>query len=120
MSDYEKKIEEMEQEEMELDDEVLELVGDDGEVANFYHLATLEYKNEWYVVLQPAEATEEISEDELVIMKLSTDANDDDVFLPIEDDDTLNAVYDEYVKIAEQNGDIIEDETEEDKEEIKE
>lgn len=102
MSDYEKKIEEMEQEEMEIDDEVLELVGDDGEVANFFHLATLEYKNEWFVVLQPAEETEDTSEDELVIMKLTTDENDDDVFLPIESDELLNAVYDEYVKLAEQ------------------
>ncbi len=102
MSDYEKKILEMEEEENAIDDDILELVGDDGEAVNFFHLATLEHKKEWYIVLQPTEETEDISEDELIIMQLATDEEDNDVFLPIDDEKILNAVYEEYVKLAEE------------------
>ena len=102
MADYEKKILEMEEEENAIDDDVLELVGDNGEPANFYHLATLEYNKEWYIVLQPTEEMEDISEDELIIMQLATDEEDNDIFLPIDDEKILNAVYDEYVKLAEE------------------
>ena len=102
MADYEKKILEMEEEENAIDDDVLELIGDDGEAVNFFHLATLEHGKEWYNVLQPTEATEDISEDELIIMQLGTDEEENDIFLPIDDDKILNAVYDEYVKLAEE------------------
>lgn len=100
MSDYEKKIQELEDEET-MEDEVLELVGDDGEVEHFYHLATLEYKNEWYVVLQPTESTDNVSEDELIIFMLSTDEETgEDVFMTVDDDKVLNEVYDEYLKLV--------------------
>ncbi len=107
MSDYEKKIAEMEEEEM-LEPDVLELVGDDGEVANFYHIATLEYKKEWYVVLQPVEETEDISEEELVIFGLGTDEAGEDIFVPVESEEVLSAVYAEYVKLVEQDEEISE------------
>ncbi|MFI3167430.1 MAG: DUF1292 domain-containing protein [Bacillota bacterium] len=101
MSDYEKKIDEMVEEFTE--DDVWELEAEDGELAKFYMLATIEYNKKWYVVFQPAEESEDMSEDELVIFELETNEEDEDVFLPVEDDETLNAVYDEYVKLCEED-----------------
>lgn len=101
MSDYEKQVEEFNEEE-NMEEDILELVGDDGEVEHFYHLATLEYKKEWYVVLQPTETTESVSEDELLIFRLATDEKTgEDVFMTIDDEKTLNAVYDEYLSLVE-------------------
>lgn len=101
MSDYEKKVEEFNEEE-NMEEDILELVGDDGEVTHFYHLATLEYKKEWYVVLQATEDTESISDDELVIFRLATDEKTgEDVFMSVDDEETLNAVYEEYLSLVE-------------------
>lgn len=101
MSDYEKQVDEFTEEE-NMEEDILELVGDDGEVEHFYHLATLEYKKEWYVVLQPTETTENISEDELLIFRLATDEKTgEDVFMTIDDEKTLNAVYEEYLALIE-------------------
>lgn len=101
MSDYEKQVEEFNEEE-NMEEDILELVGEDGEVEHFYHLATLEYKKEWYVVLQPTETTESVSEDELLIFRLATDEKTgEDVFMTIDDEKTLNAVYDEYLSLVE-------------------
>lgn len=95
---------EIENEEELLDDEIIELVDDEGKTEQFYHIATLDYKDEWYVFFSPVEETEEISGDEVVIFKLGTDEEGSDVFLPIEDEKVLNAVYEEYVKMMEEEG----------------
>lgn len=100
MTDYEKQIQEFEEEE-NMEEDILELVGDDGEVEHFYHLATLQYKKEWYVVLQPTETNEHVSEDELIIFLLSTDEESgEDVFMTVDDEKVLNAVYEEYLKLV--------------------
>ena len=36
-----------------LDEDLVVLTTDDGVEHNFYHVATVDYKNEWYVFLQP-------------------------------------------------------------------
>ena len=108
MSDYEKKLSEMETEFTEED--VWELEAEDGELANFYLLATLEYKKEWYVVFQPTESTDDLSEDEVVIFKLESSEDDEDVFLPVDNEETLNAVFEEYNKLCDE-----EDEDEDEK-----
>ncbi|MBR1971171.1 MAG: DUF1292 domain-containing protein [Clostridia bacterium] len=105
MSDLEKQLEEMREEEM-MEEDILELVGDDGAVERFYHLATLEYKKQWYVVLQPVEETENISEDELLIFLLGTDEKTgEDIFMTVDDEKVLNAVYEEYVSLVEEDCD---------------
>ena len=38
-----------------LDEDLVVLTTDDGVEHNFYHVATVDYKNEWYVFFQPAE-----------------------------------------------------------------
>lgn len=97
----EKKEVELNEEEM-LDDEIIELVDEDGKTVQFYHVATIDYKEEWYVFFTPAEEIEEVSEEEVVIFKLGVDEEGKDIFLPVEDEALLQAVYDEYVKLMEE------------------
>ena len=89
-----------------LDEDLVVLTTDDGVEHNFYHVATVDYKNEWYVFFQPAEEIPDIDEDEVVIFRLEEDENGEDLFVPIEDENLLNEVYEEYVRMAEEEGSL--------------
>lgn len=86
--------------EMEEDNEIITLQDGEGNDVDFYHVATLDYKNEWYIFLQPVEPNEEIGEDEVLIYKLGTDEDGEDTFIPLESEEELNAVFNEYLKEA--------------------
>ena len=87
---------------MELDQEnIVELVDDEGNDVRFEHLMTLEHKGGVYICLAPAEPMEDVEEDELVIMKIIQDDNGNDVYSTIESEQELNEVFEKYCEIAE-------------------
>ena len=90
-----------EPEELDLEEEgdIVELIDEEGKSVNFRHVATIDYQNEWYVFFSPTEELDGLSEDEVVIFKLAEDEDGSDLFLPIEDEALLEAVYNEYVTI---------------------
>ena len=53
------------------DDEVVQLVTEDGETLDFFFVASIEYKGEWFAFFQPAEPMADIEEDEIVIFKIA-------------------------------------------------
>ncbi len=85
------------------DDNIVELVSEDGETLSFEHLLTFEYKGEWYIALTPAAAPEEETEaeeddeegDEIVIYHL-VGGEDDEELETIEDDALLDEVFAEF------------------------
>ena len=85
--------EEKDIEEFELDEEVIELIDDDGKVIKFKILDVIEYKAVKYALLLAAEPSEEIAEDEVVIFRLN---EDEQVLEPIEDDALLEEVFEFY------------------------
>lgn len=83
--------------------DTIELVGDNGEVFKFYHIGTIEYKDEWFVFFQPAEVLDGVDPDEIVIFKIGGDEGDE-VLLPINDEELLNEVYEEFMRELEDDG----------------
>lgn len=79
------------------DEDLLVLQGDDGKEIEFIHVATIDYKDEWYAFLQPVEM-EGVGEDEIIILKIVSDEEGNDTFETVEDEDLLQEVYEEYVK----------------------
>ncbi len=79
------------------DDEIMVLVDDDGQEVEFHHIATLDYKDEWYIYLQPLDLGE-MDEDEMLIFKIEADEEGNDLFMPVEDEDLLDKLYEEYLK----------------------
>ncbi|MDD4290766.1 MAG: DUF1292 domain-containing protein [Clostridia bacterium] len=77
------------------DDEVIQLVTDDGVTLDFFHVGTVDYEGKWYVLLQPAEEMEDIDDDELVIFNLK-EGDDGDVLEPVLDDELLDKIYEKY------------------------
>ncbi len=85
--------EELNEEELDLEDEVIELVDDAGNVIKFKLLDVTEYKGQKYTLLLAAEPSEEIGEDEVVIFRLN---EEEEVLEPIEDEKLLEEVFEFY------------------------
>ena len=81
------------------DNEIIELVDDDGNVINFKLLDVTEYKGEKYTLLRAAEPNEEIAEDEVVIFRLN---EEEETLEPIEDETLLEEVFEFYQQEAEE------------------
>ena len=90
----------MEKENVELiDDDIITLYDDNNKPVEFYQVACVEYEDEFYALLQPVEPMEGLGEDEALIFKLVEQEDDDsDLFVPVEDEELLNAVFDEYLR----------------------
>ena len=102
MEELEKNVNEEENDIIEED--IIQLVNEDGETVDFYHVATIEYEDNWYVFFEPAEELADIDEGEVVIFKLETDEDGEDLFVPIEDDELLDKVFEEYNRLMEEEG----------------
>lgn len=68
---------------------------------DFYHLATLDVDDRWFVVLKPVEKLEDIEDDEVLIYEIGVDEDGNDAFITIEDEDLLQRVFDEFMKEVE-------------------
>ncbi len=82
----------------ELEDNIVTLKDEDGNDVNFEFLDLIEYEGEEYVVLLPAEDVENEEADEVVILRTEktsdNEDSDEETYVSVEDDDTLNAVFD--------------------------
>ena len=79
--------------EEELDNELIELIDDEGKTINFKLLDVTEYKGVKYTLLLAAEPNDEIAEDEVVIFRLN---EAEESLEPIEDENLLQEVFDFY------------------------
>lgn len=70
----------------------------------FYILATLDVDERWFAVFQPVEPLEDIAEDEVLIYEMVEDNDNKEYrFAPIEDDELLQKVFDEFMKMVEES-----------------
>ena len=83
------------------EDNIVELVDEDGKELKFQHLMTLDHEGKTYVVLAAAEEMEDIAQDEALVLRIDTDDEGNDVYASITDDDELEAVFNHYLEIAE-------------------
>ena len=95
-----KRRKDMKEEREEYDEEnnIVELIDDEGNTLRYEHLMTFEYKGEWYCAFTPAEPAEEADDeegDEVVIYHLVGEENDESLE-PIEDDEKLDEVFAEF------------------------
>ena len=69
------------------EDEIVTLYDDENNPVDFYEVACVEYENDFYALLEPVEEMEGIEDGE-------------DLFLPVESEELLNAVFEEYLRVA--------------------
>lgn len=102
MADKEKDIKEENydlKEDYEGEEEIITLYNENtGKNEDFRVVEVLEYKEKDYVFLNPVDPSEEIAEDEVIICEIGENDKGEEYVLPVEDEATLQAVYDLYVK----------------------
>lgn len=91
----------------DLENDIIELIGDDGVSVPFEYLTTIEYEGKKYIALIPADEAEEEEEEEgeVVILEIQEDENGEDVYVSLDDDELLEKVFEEFLRIvSEQEG----------------
>ena len=94
--------EELEAEESVVDGDIVELVDEEGKAVPFVFQGTVDYEEEVYAFFSPLEDQEDLSTDEVVIFRLSQDADGEDLFLPVEDEALLDAVFNAFIESADE------------------
>ena len=83
---------------MDEDDDIITLYNEERDQdEDFYHLATLDVDDRWFVVLKPVEKLPDIEDDEVLIYEV-VEVAEGDVFAAIEDEELLQKVFDEFMK----------------------
>ena len=96
-----------EQNNYEEDENVVELIDEEGNTIPYEHLMTFEYKDEWYVALAPvAEEIEDEEEEDIFIYHIVGE-EDNETLEVIEDEALLDEVFEEFCR---QYDDVDEDE----------
>lgn len=89
-------------------DDLVILVGEDGEEVEFEHIDTIEMNGNEYVVLLPVEEQENEEVDEVVILKVDHNEDSEDSFVTVDDEDELNSVFEEFKTRMEEEYDFEE------------
>lgn len=90
-------------------DDIIVLIGEDGEEVEFEHLDTVELDGNEYVILLPLDEEEENEEvDEVVILKVDHNEDGEDAFVTVDDEDELNKVFEEFKTRMEEEYDFEE------------
>lgn len=78
-------------------DDVVVLVDENGDEVEFEHLDTIEMNGSEYVVLAPTEESAASADEEgVIILKIEHGENGEDSFVTVDDDDEMDAVFEEF------------------------
>lgn len=88
-------------------EDIIVLYDEDGNEENYEHIDTIKFNGESYVVLTPANLSEEEEESEdleVVFMKIVPDPENpgEEMLIVIDDDDELDAVFAEFSRIMDE------------------
>lgn len=77
---------------------IIELIDENGETVQFEHVMTISYDERDYIVMKVLE-NEDTEEDEVIIMRVESDENGDEVYNTIDDEDEQQEVFDVFLEI---------------------
>lgn len=91
-------------------DDLIELVDEEGNTVSFEHLATLQHEDVYYLVLSPTDAEEdEEGSVPVVFMEIGEDENGEETYLPVEDDELCELLLEQLSDLQEEQEDEQED-----------
>lgn len=79
---------------------IVKLIDDEGKPHECLHIATLEWKDKWYAIFQAMEE-DDADEDTVTILQIVEDGEEEKL-LPIEDQATLDAVFEEFCRLMDE------------------
>ena len=101
MKDNEKNVNENDV--LQEDDDIITLLVGNGEEVDFREIAGIAHKGHFYAILQPVKLLEGMKDDEAIVFKVTRGKDGKDRFDVELDDDIINAVFAEYVKLLDNN-----------------
>ena len=87
---------------MDMHDNIIELIDENDEVTRFEHLLTLDYDGTEYIVITPLDPIEGVEEGSVIILRVEQDDMGNDIFVPIEDEEELQEVYEAFLQIIDE------------------
>lgn len=87
--------------EFEIQEEILTLVTENGEEVDFIQIAGIEYEDRFFIILQPVELLEGMGEDEALVFEV-IEAEEGNKFEIVMDDDIIDAVFEEYNRLLDE------------------
>ncbi len=91
------------EEDFEDEEEIITLFNEETQKEEeFRIIEVIDHDEKEYVLLNPVEPDEEIGEDEVIICEIGEDENGEGYILPVDSEETLQAIYDKYVAMYEE------------------
>ena len=89
---------------MDNESNIIELIDDEtGATVPFEHLATIEHEGEYYIALMLIEEEEQNGDEgEVVIMKIEADAEGNECYVCVEDEDLQETVFEKFLQLMEE------------------
>jgi len=81
---------------------IIELVGENGEIINVEFIATIKVEEQEYAIMH---ALDDSDDGDVIIMKMEKDG-DEDYLVSIEDEDELERVFEAFKKVAAEDYDF--------------
>ena len=93
---------------------IIELVDENGETVQFEHLATLEHEGEYYIALMVLDEEHHTEDDEgeVVIMKIAKDENGEECYEYVEDEDLQEVVFEKFLQLMQEQESFVDEEDE--------
>ena len=91
------------------EDEVVELYDDAGKAYKFVHIGGTQYDDKWFLFFLPAENIDGLDEESVVIFEAGEENEDGSANLkPVEDEDLLDKVYDQFCREMDEQTEAME------------
>lgn len=82
--------------------EILTMNLENGEQVDFYEIATLDYKEKSYAILQPVELLDGMDEDTFIVFRIEPIDEESANYFVEEDDLIVEGVFNEYERLCEE------------------
>lgn len=87
---------------------IIEMIDEDGGVFEFEYLLTFEVEDDYFLAFTPIEPMEEFDLGDVLIMRIGEDDDGEEVYLPIESQEELDALWEIFQELYEEEA--VEDE----------
>ncbi len=81
------------------DGNVVVLTDEEGKDMRFLHIMTFDFEDSFFVALTPEEDIEGVEDGEVLLMEVLEDDDGCDCYVPIENEDRLDRVWEEFEKL---------------------
>jgi len=83
-------------------EELITLTSPDGDQVDFLEIAGIPIDGNFYTILKPVEVIEGMTEDDVLVFKVEETENGDSNFSLERDEEVLNKIYQEYLRLLDE------------------